>query len=107
MTRLAISTTLLGLGMILPHLKAEGCSNADLQGEYSFLASGALAGMPFATAGQTIYNRIGTAQGVIQICALGAVGPSTTWTATYTVTAMSTGGGKTRQGVLWLKCEES
>ena len=51
--------------------------------------------MPFATAGQTIYNGDGTASGVIQVSALGAVGPSTTWTATCNVTAMSTGGGKT------------
>ena len=94
MTKLAISATILITGMILPHLKAEECSNADLHGEYSFVASGTLNGTPFATAGQTIYNGDGTASGVIQASALGAVGPTTTWTATYSVTSMKTGGGQ-------------
>jgi hypothetical protein len=95
MTKFAISATLLLSGMILPHLKAESCSNADLHGEYSFIASGTLNGTPFATAGQTVYNGDGTADGVIQASALGTIGQATTWTATYSVSAMLTPGGKT------------
>jgi hypothetical protein len=93
MTKLAISTAMMA-AMIMPHLQAESCSNADLRGEYSFSASGTLNGAPFVAAGQTVYNGDGTASGVIQVSALGAVGPATTWTAKYSVTAIVTGGGQ-------------
>ena len=94
MTKLAISATILISGMILPHLKAEECSNAALHGEYSFVASGTLNGTPFATAGQTIYNGDGTADGVIQASLGGTVYPEAPWKATYNITQKVTGAGQ-------------
>ena len=39
------------------------CSNADLKGTYSFVASGTFGGAAFATAGQTTYDGHGNAAG--------------------------------------------
>ena len=63
MRKLAVYTTLVISGMLVPGLSAEDCSNADLRGSYSFSASGTVTGMPFATAGQTLYNGDGPADG--------------------------------------------
>jgi len=75
-------------GVMLPVLKADQCSNADLRGVYSFVASGTFAGVPIATAGQTTYDGKGGASGWIQFSVNGttlpAAGPST-WTAVYNV----------------------
>jgi hypothetical protein len=89
MNRLAAYTTILISGMTLPLLQAEEpCSNADLRGVYSFVASGTFAGAPFATAGQTTYDGKGGASGWIQFSVNGTILPSagpSTWTAVYNV----------------------
>jgi hypothetical protein len=82
-------------GMIVPYLNAESCKNADLHGQYSFVASGTVNGQPYATAGQTIYHGDGTAEGVIQVSLGGNVLPVATWTATYTASPMATNSGAT------------
>ncbi len=94
MKKLAAFTSMLILG-IVPHLHAQQCSNFDLRGSYSFVASGTFSGASFATAGQTIYDGNGNASGVIQASVGGKVYPAAPWTATYTVTPMQTGGGQT------------
>ena len=100
MRRLFAYTALVVAGTIVPGLRASDCSNADLHGAYSFVASGTVSGMPFATTGQTIYNGDGTAEGIIQASLGGALfgGPNfppVPWTATYSATTMSVGGGQT------------
>jgi hypothetical protein len=80
---------------IVPHLNAQQCSNSDLRGAYSFVASGTFAGASFAAAGQTIYDGNGNAAGVIQASVGGTVYPAAPWTATYSMTPMLTGGGQT------------
>jgi hypothetical protein len=80
---------------IVPHLNAQQCSNSDLRGAYSFVASGIFAGASFAAAGQTIYDGNGNAAGVIQASVGGTVYPAAPWTATYSMTPMLTGGGQT------------
>ena len=92
MNKLAIYATLLISGMIMPHLKAEQCSNSDLQGAYSFVLSGTFNGLPFAAAGQTLYSGDGTAVGVIQASSGGSIFPPATWTAKYSLSAMETNG---------------
>jgi hypothetical protein len=84
MTRLAIFATLLICG-IVPQLTAAECSNADLRGVYSFVASGTFNGATFATAGQTTYEGDGNVTGLILISLNGAVTPLTSWTGTYSV----------------------
>jgi len=84
MTKLAILTTLLIWG-IVPQLTAAECSNADLRGVYSFVASGTLGAAAFATAGQTTYEGNGKVTGLIQISLNGAVTPVLVWSGTYTV----------------------
>ena len=84
MTRLAIFATLLIWG-IVPQLTAAECSNADLHGVYSFVASGTLGSASFATAGQTTYEGNGNVTGLIQISLNGAVTPVLAWSGTYTV----------------------
>jgi hypothetical protein len=62
------------------------CSNADLHGVYSFVASGTMAGVgAFATAGQTKYDGNGKAKGLIQISLNGNVTAVTPWTGSYSV----------------------
>jgi hypothetical protein len=62
------------------------CSNADLHGVYSFVASGTMNGVgAFATAGQTTYDGNGNAAGLIQISLNGNVTPVIRWTGTYSV----------------------
>ena len=84
MTRLAIFANLLIWG-IVPQLPAAECSNADLRGVYSFVASGTLGSAAFATAGQTTYEGNGNVTGLIQISLNGAVTPVLAWSGTYTV----------------------
>jgi hypothetical protein len=95
MKKLAVYTTMLISGMIVPHLSAQQCSNSDLQGAYSFVVSGTFAGESFAAAGQTVYEGNGNASGVIQASVGGTVYPAAPWTATYSVSPMTTGGGQT------------
>ena len=61
------------------------CSNADLRGAYSFVASGTFGTAPFATAGRTIYDGRGNAEGVIQVSVNGGLTPRLDWSGTYTV----------------------
>jgi hypothetical protein len=84
MTKLAIFANLLIWG-IVPQLPAAECSNADLRGVYSFVASGTLGSAAFATAGQTTYDGKGNMTGLIQISLNGNVTPVTKWTGTYSV----------------------
>ena len=104
MTKITVLASMLIWGSILPNLKADECSNADLRGVYSFVAAGTIlpssglpAGLlgPFAAAGRTIYDGNGSASGVIELSLNGTIIPSpvppnppsppSTWTATYTV----------------------
>lgn len=91
MTRLALVAALL-LCALAPQLRATGpgqgekqCSNADLRGAYSFVASGTFGPSPFATAGRTTYDGGGNIEGVIQVSVNGAVMPRVAWTGTYAV----------------------
>jgi len=61
------------------------CSNADLRGPYSFVASGTFGPAPFATAGRTTYDGRGNAEGIIQVSVDGNVMPRVDWSGTYTV----------------------
>jgi hypothetical protein len=94
MRKLAVYAILLISGMIAPHVNAQ-CLNADLQGAYSFEASGTFNGLPFAAAGQTLYDGNGGAEGVIQASSGGTVYPPALWTATYSVSSMTTNSGQT------------
>jgi hypothetical protein len=95
MRKFAVYATMLISGIILPDAIAADCSNADLRGAYSFETSGTYSGVSFAAAGQTIYNGDGTAEGVIQASVGGTVLPLANWTATYSLSSMSIGGGQT------------
>jgi hypothetical protein len=62
------------------------CSNADLRGVYSFVASGTMSGVgAFATAGQGTYDGNGNVAGLIQISLNGTVTPVIPWTGIYSV----------------------
>jgi hypothetical protein len=78
MARPTVCAIFAGLLMfaLAPQVRAgDGCSVADLKGDYSFVLSGTVVGAnapglptgPFAAAGETIYNGDGTADGVIQV----------------------------------------
>jgi|SRR5579862_4693112 len=85
MRRLAAYAVVLTSGMIVPHVNAAECSNADFRGVYSFVASGTLGSAAFATAGQTTYDGNGGVTGLIQISLNGNVTPVLAWSGTYTV----------------------
>jgi hypothetical protein len=68
-----------------PIHREDRCSNADLRGAYSFVASGTFGTAPFATAGRTIYDGRGNAEGVIQVSVNGGLTPRLDWSGTYTV----------------------
>jgi len=68
------------------------CSSSSMRGQYSFVASGTVAGAPFATTGYGIYDGRGNVEGVIQASMNGTVLPATGWSGTYTVSAMTAGG---------------
>jgi hypothetical protein len=97
MKKLAIFTSLL-VAAIAPKAQAQQCSNFDLYGAYSFVVSGTVtvsgASVPFAAAGQTLYDGQGGAQGVIQATSNGTILPVAGWTATYSVTSVATPGGQ-------------
>jgi hypothetical protein len=81
----------LSIAAFAPQVKAQdGCLDGLLHGQYSFVVSGTLNGAPFAAAGQTIYDGVGNAQGVIQASSNGTIFPATSWTATYSLKSMST-----------------
>jgi hypothetical protein len=81
---LVLASLLLIVGIVTP-AHAEECSNADLRGLYSFVASGTLGGLPFATAGQTQYDGNGGVTGLIQISVNGTVTNVIPWSGTYRV----------------------
>ena len=97
MKKLAIYATVLIASMnTVCHLNAQQqCFNGNLQGAYSFEASGTFNGSPFAAAGQTLYDGNGQAEGVIQASSGGTVYPPALWTATYSVGPMTTSSGFT------------
>src|SRR5580704_17677534 len=82
MKRITIVAGMLLLS-IVPRIHAQDqvhekdrCSNADLRGIYSFVASGTMSGVgAFATAGQTTYEGNGNVSGLIQISLNGTVTP--------------------------------
>jgi len=63
----------------------EQCSNADLRGVYSFVASGTFGAASFVTAGLTTYHGDGQVDGLIQISLNGNAMKVTSWTGKYTV----------------------
>ena len=64
----------------------ERCSNADLKGVYSFVASGTFGGQAFATAGQTTYDGHGNAGGLIWVSLNGVVTTTVReWSGVYTM----------------------
>ncbi len=94
MARPTVCAIFAGLLMfaLAPQVRAgDGCSVADLNGDYSFVLSGTVVGAnapglptgPFAAAGETIYHGDGYAEGVIQVSVNGGQLYSK-WTATYT-----------------------
>jgi hypothetical protein len=85
MKRLAVLASLLILTWIPQVYAHDGCSNADLQGTYSFVASGTYDSSPFAAAGQTTYDGNGNAAGLIQFSNGGVVTPLLSWSGTYIV----------------------
>jgi hypothetical protein len=85
MKRIATFASML-LCSLAPLMHAQDqCSNADLRGVYSFVASGTLGSAAFATAGQTTYDGKGGVTGVIQISLNGSVTPVIAWNGTYIV----------------------
>jgi hypothetical protein len=86
MKRIRIFASIL-LCTVVPQIQAQDqCSNSDLRGVYSFVASGTMSGVgAFATAGQTKYDGEGNAAGLIQISLNGNVTPLIQWTGTYNV----------------------
>jgi hypothetical protein len=92
MTKLTVLTVFAAVLMfaLAPQVRADSpCSNADLKGDYSFVASGTInvPGLPvgpFAAAGMTHYHGDGTADGVIQV-SLNGNQLFSKWTATYSV----------------------
>ena len=85
MKKVVVFASLLLILGIVPLAHAEECSNADLRGLYSFVASGTLNGAPFATAGQTVYDGNGSVQGQIQISVNGNVTQVIEWRGFYNV----------------------
>lgn len=95
MKKLGVFAVFAGLLMfaVAPQVRADHeCSLADLQGVYSFVASGTVTGSndaelpvgPFAAVGRGIYDGKGNVTGVIQANLNGAP-VYDTWTATYSV----------------------
>jgi hypothetical protein len=87
MKKLAVLASLLILTLVPQVYARDGCSNADLQGDYSFVASGTFGSppLPFAAAGQTTYDGNGNVTGLIQISVEGTVSLVLPWSGTYTV----------------------
>ena len=88
MKKLSTFMTLSILGLMVPQANAQRrCSNTDVVGVYSFVASGTFGTAGFATAGQTIYDGNGGASGIINISLGGTVTGPIAWTGTYSVNA--------------------
>jgi hypothetical protein len=85
MKKLAVLASLLILTLVPRAYAQDRCSNADLQGVYSFVVSGTFGSSPFAAAGQTTYDGKGGVTGLIQISVGGDVSPVLPWSGTYTV----------------------
>jgi hypothetical protein len=92
MNKTTIFAALLLFCVTAPRLSAadgkngdQRCSNADLKGTYSFVASGTFGGQPFATAGQTTYDGQGKAGGLIQVSLNGAVTTVRDWSGVYAI----------------------
>ena len=85
MKKLAVLASLLILTLVPQVYARDGCSNADLQRDYSFVASGTFGSSPFAAAGQTTYDGNGGVTGLIQISLGGNVSPVLPWSGTYLV----------------------
>jgi hypothetical protein len=100
MKKLAIFASLLISATLARVDAADGCSNTDLRGVYSFAASGTIVSNPvklpagpFAAAGSTTYDGSGNASGVIEISLNGTIAPPLTvpptppssWTGTYSM----------------------
>jgi hypothetical protein len=60
MKRVLVFASLFLVSGIVPLAHAEECSNADLRGLYSFVASGTFGSSPFVSAGQTEYDGNGS-----------------------------------------------
>jgi hypothetical protein len=87
MKKVVVFASLLLVLGIVPLAHAEECSNADLRGLYSFVASGTFGGLPFVTAGQTVYDGNGGVNGLIQISVNGNVTTVIQWSGSYSVNA--------------------
>jgi hypothetical protein len=94
MKKISAFACILLAGIAQSRLLAQQCSNGDLKGVYSFVASGTFGGVPFAVVGQTTYEGNGNASGWIQIDNNGAILPALqqgaaaapgSWTASYSV----------------------
>ena len=85
MKKLALLACLLVLTLVPQANAQDWCSNADLRGVYSFVASGTFGSSPFAAAGQGTYDGKGGVTGLIQISVGGNVSSALTWSGTYTV----------------------
>jgi hypothetical protein len=88
MNKLSVFASLL-ISVLVPQVRAQsGCFNFNLQGDYSFVASGTIVNAPglpagpFAAAGKTTYDGDGNASGVIEISLAGTIVLST-WHGTY------------------------
>jgi hypothetical protein len=88
-------SVLMSFSIMVPKAWADdehACSNADLRGLYSFVASGTVTGknpdgLPlgaFAAAGKTMYDGSGNASGLIEVSLNGTI-VSSAWQATYDV----------------------
>ena len=89
MKKLTIITAML-ISVVVPEIRAQdSCSNSNMRGQYSFVASGTFGGAPFAAAGYGIYDGHGNVQGVIQTSSNGNVNPATGWTGTYSVNSIT------------------
>jgi hypothetical protein len=95
LTILAVLANLLMLSHASQLHAQEECSVADLTGAYSFEVSGTSSGLPFAASGVCIYDGNGSVDGVIQASVGGTIYPPAALTATYDVSLMAAGGGKT------------
>jgi hypothetical protein len=90
MKRITIFASMLFCSLA-PQVHAQGrCSNADLRGVYSFVASGTIVNVtglppgPFAANGLGVYAGDGSVSGVIQVSLNGTM-LNTTWHGTYVV----------------------
>ncbi|MBV8569031.1 MAG: hypothetical protein JO319_00320 [Acidobacteriaceae bacterium] len=67
------------------------CSNATLQGDYSFTTTGTLNGVPLATVGKSTFDGKGSFQSTETLSDNGVISENLPGTGTYTVNADCTG----------------